>query len=285
MKLTLDPNQCGIGDVVTAAWIAQGANAEGHDVAFQPGGYDALVRMLGQRVEASEAPVQIATTHDSLFNAELRVRGKREARPLEWQRYLPIRVTPRRPPVTVDHEAEAWASKQRREWMKASSAPLVLIFPGCNFTTRRWSLHKFLRVADELTRAGWVVAAMDSSPAIVGRFPYFLAGCPFEQIAAMMRVADCVLANDSGPAHLAGTIGTRTFAVMGPTRSEIVFGHCPEIEGLRATRQRCVCVGCHFEPERGYSGICDTGCEALAALQPAEVAERLDEWHRLGRAA
>lgn len=283
-RVVLDPNRCGIGDVVVASWIGEGANRAGHELAFVPSQYDGLVRMMGQAIAApGEEGIQIATYPGSLYCTELLLRGERPVRALGWQERMPFKVTPARPFLNIPVEFRAWASLQ--EFQCGENVPLALIFPGCCFQSRRWATHKYLRVAAALEAAGWAVIAVDSGDAIVKHFPHSVHGQPLEHICALMRVADCVIGNDSGPCHLAGTIGTKSFAIMGPTDPRVIFGHCPEVETLRVGTDECACVGCHFEGEKGYTEACGVGCEALSLLPWRRVAERVDRWHRLGESA
>jgi ADP-heptose:LPS heptosyltransferase len=90
-----------------------------------------------------------------------------------------------------------------------------------------------------------------------------------------MSSVELVVGNDSGPAHLAGTLGTPTLALMGPTRAACVFGHIPEVTPLAVSLEPA-CAGCHFG--RPFRAACDQGCQALYALTPAAV---LKEVHKL----
>ena len=52
-----------------------------------------------------------------------------------------------------------------------------------------------------------------------------------------MKRAALVVGNDSFPAHLAGTVGVPTLALMGPTLPT-VFAHTPDVECLASGRDR-----------------------------------------------
>jgi hypothetical protein len=97
-------------------------------------------------------------------------------------------------------------------------------------------------------------------------------GFDLNQIAALMSLAKIVVGNDSGPAHLAGTIGVPTIVTCGPTRSDCVFGHIPEIIPL-TNDEPPLCAGCHFKPP--FRAACDQGCQALYALKPHTVLGRV----------
>jgi hypothetical protein len=87
-------------------------------------------------------------------------------------------------------------------------------------------------------------------------------------IAAAIQWADLVIGNDSGPAHLAGTIGTRALAIHGPTQ-ERIYAYLPEVTSYR--KKALPCAGCHCLPPfpKGYA--CSVGCGELYRTFPEDV--------------
>ena len=134
--------------------------------------------------------------------------------------------------------------------------PLVVLHPGATDARRRWPAERFGRVAAELSRDGATVVVVGDDgerqlcdavvqgaerwderarvASVAGRLD--LAG-----LAAVLGDADVVVANDSGPRHLAHALGTATVAVYwignlinaGPltrSRHRVHLGwttHCP----------------------------------------------------------
>ncbi|MDP4510798.1 glycosyltransferase family 9 protein [Nonomuraea turcica] len=97
---------------------------------------------------------------------------------------------------------------------------LVAVHPGANDPRRRWPVERFAEVADRLDRpvvvtgtgeernlVEGVVAAM-SRPATPVAGTLGLGG-----LAALYERCDLVIANDTGPRHLAAAVGTPTVAV------------------------------------------------------------------------
>jgi ADP-heptose:LPS heptosyltransferase len=78
-----------------------------------------------------------------------------------------------------------------------------------------------------------------------------------------------VVGNDSFPAHLAGTVGVPTLALMGPTVAS-VFAHLPDVECLASNGVDC--TGCHFR--KPFRAACDQGCMSLYRLFPDDVLDR-----------
>ena len=280
----------GMGDAVCAAWIAQGAKAHGISVEFSSNKAPAasnilahwpdrseVLNLLGQTMtdEAGE-PFHGAPGSGRLFDWELRYRGVRQPRPYLWQKRLGLNVQPERPPATIPVAAHDWAL-ERCTRIAPDDQPLVLLFPTASFAIRSWPFQKWARLAHALTEAGLAVACIDFSMEVVERLPNPIGCEPLAHITALMGFASLVVVNDSGPAHLSGTLETPTLALMGPTDPVTAFGYCPDIECMSAPESEVRCVGCHFEPERGFSWVCDQGCEALSMLGWERVYERATE--------
>ena len=96
-----------------------------------------------------------------------------------------------------------------------------------------------------------------------------LVGKSWNYIAAAMQSARLVIGNDSGPAHLSGTIGTPAIAIMGPT-TERIYSYLPEVICYR--KKSLECAGCHCLLPLGYRASCEVGCIELYRTLPDEVA-------------
>ncbi|MGI5285601.1 glycosyltransferase family 9 protein [Nonomuraea polychroma] len=113
--------------------------------------------------------------------------------------------------------------EDRDELARAFGEPppgLVAVHPGANDPRRRWPVERFAAVADRLDRpvvvtgtdkerdlVEGVVAAM-RRPAVTVVGTLSLGG-----LAALYERCDLVIANDTGPRHLAAAVGTPTVAV------------------------------------------------------------------------
>jgi len=128
----------------------------------------------------------------------------------------PVEVEPRLPLLDRDL-AEA------RQSFDLHATPFVAIHPGATDGRRRWPAERFSQVGDELARRGLRVvmiggqeespltrAVLDSMqmPAVDLSGRLSLSG-----LAGLLARADLVVANDSGPVHLAAAVGTRTVGV------------------------------------------------------------------------
>lgn len=228
---------------------------------FRSGHHDDLNALFGFKTIAydGEDAVQFGGGSKS-YAYELSLEGPQPTRPILWQSHTPFKVQPARPRATISDGAAQWARDTKK------GGKLVLLFPFANYSTRTWPLQKWLHLAWHLHNNGISTMAMHTSIEGLERFPYYGYGYSLENMAAMMQEADLVIANDSGTAHLAGTLGVKTFAIMGPTNPTTVFGYCAEVTPLRASPDVIPCVGCHFKAKKGYKAGCDVACDALAML-------------------
>lgn len=132
------------------------------------------------------------------------------------------------------------------------SATFVALVPGAAHATKRWPMGHWQRLAAELTAKGMQVvvvggeaeqqacediatAAGDLATSAAGRFD--IAGS-----AALLKLARCVVAGDTGPMHLATAVGTPVVALYGPTVR--AFGFFPYHARATVLEQDIPCRPC-----------------------------------------
>jgi heptosyltransferase-2 len=133
---------------------------------------------------------------------------------------------PPRLPVPADSAARA------REALARAGLPadrsLVLLAPGAAFSwTKRWPAQRFGEVGRLLLEKGLLPAvaigpgeeglAEAARVAAGGYLPALGADLDPVDLAALSARARVVVANDSGPMHLAAAVGTPVVAIFGPT--------------------------------------------------------------------
>lgn len=109
---------------------------------------------------------------------------------------------------------------------------VVVLCPGGNWDPKRWPGNNFARLADSLVKhlgariviAGAKkdiglarnIAGMMNHPSIItaGR-------TTLKELGALLARADLVVANDTGPMHMAVAVKAKTIALFGPTSPEI----------------------------------------------------------------
>lgn len=102
-------------------------------------------------------------------------------------------------------------------------SPYAVLLPGTNWPTKRWPIEHFAALVQPLKeRFGLasVVAGGPDDAALGQQIPgaLNLAGkTSLRQLVALLERADLVVANDSGPMHIAAALGRPLVTLFGPT--------------------------------------------------------------------
>jgi hypothetical protein len=268
INTTVGKNLIGIGDMVSLAWIAEGTRESPDSISFYAsGGNLRVLKLLCQDVAEhsdGERSIEVGKAYEQeLEEGGLRLR-------LDYIRELLNLDTPYlRPRVKLAPDDLAWARDIKQQ---SEADDLVLLFPQTLWESRAWPASYWVDLA-------WQLKARNAAPLVVlanedKRFtntPRFIWGFDINKVAALMSLSALVIGNDSGPAHLSGTIGVTTIVACGPTRGSCVFGHIPEVISL-VNDDSPFCAGCHFKAP--FRAACDQGCQALFALKPHRVLNR-----------
>jgi len=130
---------------------------------------------------------------------------------------------------------------------------VAVVVPGARWPNKQWSPVSFAAVAAGLRDAEALepVIAGDASDreageavrALIPRGALLLAGrTGLPELAALLKLARVVIANDSGPAHLAAAVGSPVVALFGPTHE--AFGFAPRGERVRVISRALACRPC-----------------------------------------
>lgn len=166
--------------------------------------------------------------------------------------------------------------------------PLVVLHPGATDNRRRWSPARYAAVADAMTSAGATVAVIGTAPeagiahdllaAAQGDCRDVVDKLSLGGLAALLERAAVVVANDSGPLHLAAAVGTATVGIFwcgnlinagpptrGRHRPQISWTvHCP-VCGADCTRD--------LYPTREGGPPCDHDVSFVDDVSVAEVVD------------
>lgn len=252
VNLSIQGQYCaGLGDAVMWAWIGQ-ANS---DVSFAAGGgVREMLDLFGQKTSSD---CHVAINPSGAYDRELQDLG-RLPRVHYICRHLGIPVETARPRFSPEVDINP-----RR----------IALCPHTNFKARQWPSSYWLDLNWKLRDAGYqpIWQMSHDDPAFHGRGPS-MSWWGGSLVDVARRLASCavVVGNDSMPAHLAGTLGRPTLALMGPTKPT-VFSHIPDVKCL--TSKDISCTGCHFGGP--FRAACDFMCESLARLSPSTVVEEI----------
>lgn len=274
----IDVRNNGLGDVVVACWILRSAREAGERVRLNARSRREVAVLLGiegRELTTDESADWCLTPGSGEFALQASLRmSVFDA----WCHTLNLpRLAPVRPTYCELSQDGEWADEQWSTVDAEGDKPRILIFPDAAWPIRAWPKAYYMDLATALRDAGYAVAAMAASQASVAYMPcHWWGGFSERQAAAMARRAVLVVANESGPAHLAAAVGTRTLSICGPTDPRIIFAHESNVQTAALDAGTLACVGCHFSPERGYRRACEGGeCQALMRLDPFTVTKRI----------
>lgn len=167
-------------------------------------------------------------------------------------------------------------TQKARDLLKAHdvkvSLPLILLCPGSvNSRAKRWPAERYAELADRFGETGATVALIGSpgelevSEKVSAKAvhpPLMLTGkTSVGDVAALIAVADLLVTNDTGPAHIGAAVGTPTVVIFGPTNPLTTGPFGPS--GL-IVRQPPECAPCMLRD-------CPIDHRCMTAITPADV--------------
>jgi heptosyltransferase-1 len=162
---------------------------------------------------------------------------------------------------------------------RAEPHPRVAVLPSSRWPTKNWPAERFVRTIRLLREKRAVSVFLLGSSADVdlcgriagdlGAGVADLAGqLALPRTGGLLGEMDLLIANDSGPVHMAAAVGTPTLVVFGPTEP---LRTGPYGVGHRVLSAELPCRPC-------YSRVCRRGDLAcLSLVTPEQVAQAADE--------
>ena len=184
--------------------------------------------------------------------------------------------------LNVSEERRLEALALLRESGARDSRQLVALCPGStNSRAKRWPSERFAALADMLAeRAGAQVILVGAGEELdiseevarlARRRPLVLTGrTNLAQTAALLSVADLLVTNDTGPAHVAAAVGCPVVVIFGPTNPETTR---PFSELAEVVRKPPECAPCMLRD-------CPIDHRCMTAITAEDVFERAA--HALG---
>lgn len=246
----------GLGDLVCFAWLAAGAKDAGESVRlFATGWRKEVLRELNIFPIADDPEGSIISKGGF---EDARASGEEIGYLEAMRREFGITSQPVRPYWTGASVPSPHPDRT------------VLLFPQTHGPQRRWPISYWIDLANLLQQRGLnpAVVLQERDPRLEARVPFWIAGLSHPDLFALIAEARLVISSDSGPAHVAGTIGRKTLVLAGPT-GRPTYAHLPEVSVMH--RESPECSGCHYRGP-AYRAACETGCSELYALTPGRVA-------------
>lgn len=264
----------GIGDIVTHCWHAEGLKAQNKRAAFHTNSEDvkSVLSIFGQEWTDAVGGSILKVGGDSPGNKyEYSTDKGTNPRAVSWATTIPGNPTPIRPKTIIPLDEVKEAKKLYEENAYFQGKKVVMMFPFAEWNPRRWPLAYWLDLATYLHHDGYAIHMLAPKSKMttgeLGSLPwvYYEYTAKWPRIMAYMQQAALVIGNDSGPAHISSTMDVPTLALMGGTKN--IFTYYGGIEMKADTP----CVGCHFDPVKGFRPACDQQCRALMDLKPEDV--------------
>jgi len=159
----------------------------------------------------------------------------------------------------------------------------LVLNPGGNWLLKRWPASRYRALAQALISDGkrLVLTGAPSDTDLLQeicqgldkRAVIDLSGATnIKQLLAVLKMAKAVISGDSGPLHLAASVGTDTIALFGPTRPDVT---APRGKGKVRILQKD--IGCNISP------CYFLDCPNNQCMQMITVEEVLHAVKRIGR--
>jgi len=177
------------------------------------------------------------------------------------------------PPERPTLPASAYVSALP-EGLTALHRPWAVLHTGAGQPTRRWPEDNWRAVVDQLRATETFSLILIPDPtghgdALRDAADITLDSLSLPALAATLAAADCLLAHDSGPMHIAAAMGTPVFAVFGPGMPEQFGPRHPEAAVLHDPQ-------CPHYPCRDFCRFEEPRC--LTKLTPELCNAKLQPW-------
>ncbi len=258
-NVVVDCRHNGFGDAAVLAWLAEGTkHLPRRILPHATGAKKEFLELLGQEVVPATRmmyPLSVSFGWDvSTCCSQSRLRL--------WAKALGVEPQWRRPTICLTDRDVDDARHQI-----GHAHPVIVLCPMSSSVPRRWPLAYWQALYHHLQTQGMTVFVVAPHGEKVLDAPTLYG--TWRETAAIMSQADAVVANDSGPMNLAGTLDVATVALLGPT-TEGIAAHLQSVHCVAVTKRELECVGCWRR--YGYDSSCDMGCTALSMLSVERVA-------------
>jgi lipopolysaccharide heptosyltransferase II len=185
------------------------------------------------------------------------------------------------PSLAIQQEALTNASEERKRLGVSSKDILVILHPGSGGSARDWSPDNFASLALKLTNLGWKVVVTgakgeeelvrrvaDGSGRMIGSSVGVLS---LKGLAAFISSADLLVANSTGPLHIAAAVGTPVIGFYPP-----MIACSPQRWGPVTERKIL------FVPELSQCELCHGGaCRSNVCMDQIKVQDVVDAAQKL----
>ncbi len=172
-------------------------------------------------------------------------------------------------PVSAEHDEFA---KQFFSDMQLTNSFVVAMNVAGGWYTKRWGLPKFAQLANQIVEKHnakivllWGPGERDEAErikALMAHDALLIPPTTLPQLAAILKQCTILVTNDSGPMHIAASVGTPTVSIFGPTNPMLQgpFGNKAEV----IRNEQLTCLTCNYTK-------CPIGNPCMEELQVEDV--------------
>lgn len=153
-------------------------------------------------------------------------------------------LEPERMPVGTRPADHQTAEARLRAIGVAPDEPFVLLHPFAKMAFRRWPLERFAELARRLDDWGIVPVVVAAEPIDDLGPARAVHGLSLSELAALCSRARLFIGNNSGPMHVAASMGTPTLVLQGPSPLEWTIPWKPVRHHRRAAVAGLDCQPC-----------------------------------------
>ncbi|MFH1476010.1 MAG: glycosyltransferase family 9 protein [Verrucomicrobiota bacterium] len=138
--------------------------------------------------------------------------------------------------------------------------PRVALLPFSRWPSKNWPVASFVQVGRDLQEyanasifligdAAEAAACAEMAKEFKGRVTNLAGKLSLPQLGGILQAMNLVIANDSGPMHMAVSLGTRVLAVFGPTDKTRTgpYGERHRVIAAKLQCQPCFAERCRFQ--------------------------------------
>lgn len=201
---------------------------------------------------------------------------------LDILKYMGMEVKGAFPYVPLKKDALAWAENFLQEAGIKKEERLACIHPGASCVSKRWLKERFIVLANRLLEnyALKVILVASGADVMIAdeiakntRYPVINAAgkTSLPQLAALLKRCSIFISNDSGPVHIASSVGTPVISLFGRNQaglSPVRWGPVGERDSYLHKEVGCsVCLAHN----------CKIGFDCLKAITVEDVLKAVDD--------
>ena len=258
----------GFGDIMTMAWIAEGAKDSNTQIElYATGNKRHLLEILNHKVPDDKTNALLL---DKIFPYDQEwIKKHNYSRIDSWLQHFGLEgIKPKRPTYTLSQQSIDYAAE-------ICDSNTIVLCPESIRPNRQWPNCNWIELQHILQKKGHKVLVICYRGLYFKDVDNSINNLSWNKLFAIFERCKLVVGNDSAPIHAAGITNTKAIALLGPT-TDHVFQHLENVKSISISKEEMPCVGCWFYEE--YTpDPCDCGCVALCSITPKQVCKNILE--------